>query len=175
MLKKILIVIVALVAGICGFAATKPDAFHFERSVTIHAPSDKIEPLLNDFRKWQAWSPWEKLDPGMKRTYSGADSGVGAVYAWEGNSDVGGGRMEITNATPTQVDIDLDFTAPMVTSNKTKFVLTPGASGTTIVWSMDGPMPYMTKLMTVFVSMDSLLSKDFESGLANLKSAAEAS
>lgn len=174
MLKKALIVIVVLVAGVFGFAATKPDTFHFERSATINASPDKVEPFLNDFHKWQAWSPWEKLDPNMKRTYSGADSGVGAVYAWEGNSDVGSGRMAITHATATQVDIDLDFVSPMATSNKTKFVLTPGAEGTTVVWSMDGPMPYMSKLMTVFVSMESLLSKDFETGLANLKGAAEA-
>ena len=173
MFKKIAIVIVALIAGICIFAATKPDTFHFERATTINASPEKVEPLLTDFHKWQAWSPWEKLDPNMKRTYSGAESGTGAIYAWEGNSDVGAGRMEITSAMPTQIDIDLDFTAPMATSNKTKFVLTPSANATTVTWSMDGPMPYMSKLMTVFVSMESLLSKDFETGLASLKAAAE--
>jgi hypothetical protein len=173
MFKKVAIVIAALIAGICIFAATKPDTFHFERATTINASPEKVQPFLTDFHKWQAWSPWEKLDPGMKRTYSGAESGTGAVYAWEGNSDVGAGRMEITGATPAQVDIKLDFTAPMATSNRTKFVLSPGMGGTNVTWSMDGPMPYMSKLMTVFVSMDSLLSKDFEAGLANLKAAAE--
>ena len=173
MVTKIAIVIGALIVGVLIFAATKPDTFHFERSASISAPPDKIEPFLTNFHRWSAWSPWEKLDPSMKRSYSGADSGVGAVYAWEGNSDVGSGRMAITHATATQVDIDLDFVSPMATSNKTKFVLTPGAEGTTVVWSMDGPMPYMSKLMTVFVSMESLLSKDFETGLANLKGAAE--
>ena len=174
MFKKIAIVIAVLIVGICIFAATKPDTFHFERATTINAAPEKIEPLLVDFHKWTAWSPWEKLDPTMKRTYSGAESGAGAIYAWEGNSDVGAGRMEITSATATQVDIDLDFVAPMATSNKTQFVLTPNANATTVTWSMDGPMPYMSKLMTVFVSMESLLSKDFEAGLASLKAAAEA-
>jgi hypothetical protein len=173
MLKKILIVIVVAIAGVFALAATKPDTFHFERAAMINAPPDKVGSFVNDFHRWQAWSPWEKLDPNMKRTYSGPDSGVGATYAWEGNSDVGSGRMQITNATATQVDIDLDFMAPMATSNKTRFMLTPAANGTSVVWSMDGPMPYMSKLMTVFVSMETLLAKDFETGLANLKSAAE--
>jgi Polyketide cyclase / dehydrase and lipid transport len=174
MLKKIAIVIVALVAGILIFAATKPDTFHFERSITINAAPDKIQPLIADFHQWTTWSPWEKLDPNMKRTYSGPESGVGAIYVWEGNSDVGAGRMEVTDATPTEVDIKLDFTAPMATSNMTKFVLAPSGDTTSVVWSMDGPMPYVSKLMTVFVSMESLLSKDFETGLAQLKATAEA-
>jgi hypothetical protein len=173
MVTKIAIVIGALIVGVLIFAATKPDTFHFERSASISAPPDKIEPFLTDFHRWSAWSPWEKLDPSMKRSYSGADSGVGAVYAWEGNSEVGAGRMEILGVTPTEVDIKLDFIAPMATSNTTKFVLTPSDNATTVRWVMDGPMPYMSKLMTVFVSMDSLLSKDFESGLQSLKAAAE--
>ena len=175
MFKKVAIVIAALIVGILIFAATKPDTFHFERAATINASPDEIVPLLVDFHKWPAWSPWEKLDPNMKRTYSGAEAGMGAIYEWEGNSDVGAGRMEIMSATPTQVDIKLEFIAPMATSNTTKFVLTPAASGTNVTWTMDGPMPYMSKLMTVFVSMESLLREDFESGLAQLKAAAEAS
>ena len=175
MFKKIAIAIFALIAGILIFAATKPDTFHFERATTINASPEKIALFLVDFHQWPAWSPWEKLDPNMKRTYSGAESGAGAIYEWEGNSDVGAGRMEILSATPTQVEIKLDFIAPMTTSNMTKFVLTPAASGTNVSWTMDGPMPYMSKLVTVFASMESLLSEDFESGLAQLKAAAEAS
>lgn len=173
MFKKIVLVIVALIAGVLIFAATKPDTFHFERATTIQADADKVQSLLIDFHEWQAWSPWERLDPAMKRTYSGPTSGVGAVYSWEGNSDVGSGRMEIKDTSASSVDIQLDFLAPMATSNQTRFVLTPTADATQVVWSMDGPMPYLSKLMTVFVSMEKLLSKDFETGLANLKAAAE--
>lgn len=173
MFKKIAIVLVALIGGVLVFAATKPDSFHFERAATIDASPERIEPLLTDFREWSQWSPWEKLDPQMKRTYSGPASGKGAVYEWSGDGNVGAGRMEILSASPTEVDIKLDFLKPMETSNITKFVLTPGSNSTGVVWSMDGPMPYLSKLMTVFVSMDSLLSKDFEQGLADLKAAAE--
>ena len=175
MFKKIAIVLVALIAGVLVFAATKPDSFHFERTATIEASPERIEPLLTDFRKWSQWSPWEKLDPHMKRTYSGPANGKGAIYEWSGDGSVGAGRMEILSASPTEVDIKLDFLKPMETSNVTRFVLTPGSNSTNVQWSMDGPMPYMSKLMTVFVSMDSLLSKDFEQGLADLKAAAEKS
>lgn len=175
MFKKIAIVLAALIAGVLVFAATKPDTFHFERTATINASPERIEPLLTDFRAWSQWSPWEKLDPQMKRTYSGPARGKGAVYEWSGDSSVGAGRMEILGASPTQVDIKLDFLEPMATTNMTKFSLNPGSNATNVVWSMDGPMPYMSKLMTVFVSMDSLLSKDFEQGLADLKAAAEKS
>lgn len=175
MFKKIAIVLAALIAGVLLFATTKPDTFHVERSATIAAPPDRIQPLLADFRRWTEWSPWEKLDPNLQRTYSGTASGQGAIYEWAGDSSVGAGRMEILTATPTELDIKLDFLEPMESSNKAKFVLTPGSNSTTVVWSMDGPMPYLTKVMTVFVSMDALLSKDFEQGLADLKAAAEKS
>jgi hypothetical protein len=173
MFKKIAIGLAVLIAAILAFAATKPDSFHFERATTIAAPPEKVELLIADFRKWPQWSPWEKLDPNMKRTYSGTASGPGAIYEWSGNSDVGSGRMEIVSATPTDVSIKLDFIEPMATSNLTKFVLAPSGNATNVIWTMDGPMPYLSKLMTVFVSMESLLSKDFEQGLTDLKAAAE--
>jgi hypothetical protein len=173
MLKKILIGLAVLIVAILLFATTKPDTFHFERSTTINAPPEKIEPLIADFRQWPEWSPWEKLDPDMKRTFSGTASGPGAIYEWAGSSDVGSGRMEILSASPSQVQIKLDFIEPMATSNMTHFLLKPSANSTDVVWTMDGPMPYMSKLMTVFVSMESLLSKDFEQGLGDLKKAAE--
>jgi len=173
MLKKILIVIAALIAGVLLFAATKPDTFHFERAIAIDAGPERIAPLLTDFHNWGAWSPWEHLDPAMKRTYTGPASGPGAIYEWSGNSEVGSGRMEIAAATDAQIDIKLDFLEPMATSNQTRFVLAPANGATNVVWSMDGQMNYMSKLMTVFVSMDKLLSKDFETGLAKLKAAAE--
>jgi hypothetical protein len=175
MFKKIAIVLAVLIVGVLVFAATKPDTFHVERTATIAAPPERIQPLIADFRRWTEWSPWEKLDPKMQRTYSGTASGEGAIYEWAGDSSIGAGRMEIVTATPTEVDIKLDFIEPMQSSNKAKFVLTPASNATTVVWSMDGPLPYISKVMTVFVSMDTLLSKDFEKGLADLKAAAEKS
>lgn len=176
MLKKILIVVVVLVAGICGFALTKPDSFRVERKATIQAPPDKVFALINDFHHWPQWSPWEKLDPAMQRTHSGAPAGAGAVYAWQGNSEVGQGRMEIKESVPAQkVNIQLDFIEPMASRNQTDFILTPQGSATEVTWAMHGPANFMTKLMSVFTSMDSMVGKDFEQGLANLKAAAEKS
>ena len=101
MVKKIAVIIVTLIAVVLIYAATRPDTFRIERSTSIKAPPEKIFPLINDFRQWEAWSPWEKIDPAVKRSYSGADSGKGAVYAWQGNKDIGQGRMEIIESTPS--------------------------------------------------------------------------
>ena len=174
MLKKIAIVVAVLVAGVLAFATTKPDTFHVERAATIQAPPEKVYAQLANFRNWSAWSPWDKLDPEMKRKQSGAPEGVGAVYEWEGNSEVGKGRMEILEADPsTGVTIKLDFLEPMEAHNTARFALTPEGSGTKVVWSMDGPCDYMSKVMQVFVSLDSMVGPDFEKGLANLKAEAE--
>lgn len=174
MLKKILLGLVVIVAAVLLFALTKPDSFSVERSAAIKAPPEKIYPLISDFHQWPQWSPWEKLDPNMKRSLSGAPQGVGAVYAWTGNDDVGEGRMEITGATPpTQVNIKLDFIKPFASQNTTVFTLTPQGDSTQVKWVMQGPAPYITKLMTVFVSMDKMIGKDFETGLSNMKAAAE--
>jgi hypothetical protein len=175
MIKKIALTLFGLLIGLLLFALTRPDSFKVERRISIQAPADKVYGLVSDFHHWPAWSPWEKLDPAMKRTHSGAANGLGAVYAWEGNDKVGAGRMEITGAqAPGVVDIKLDFLRPFASSNTTRFALTPGAGGATeFVWTMQGPMPYVSKLMSVFVSMDKMIGKDFETGLANLKAAAE--
>ena len=173
MFKKIAIVVVVLIAGVLLFAATKPDTFRVERSASINAPPEKVQEQITDFRKWTAWSPWEKLDPAMKRTYSGAASGTGAVYEWTGDSNVGAGRMEILSASPAETKVKLDFLSPMASSNTTIFATRADGAATNLVWSMEGGMPYMQKLMSVFVSMDSLIGKDFEAGLANLKATAE--
>lgn len=174
MLKKIAFGLVAIVAAVLLFALTQPDTFSVERSATLKAPPEKIYPLISDFRQWPQWSPWEKLDPNMKRSLSGAAQGAGAVYGWAGNDDVGEGRMEITDATPpTQVRIKLDFIKPFEAHNTTVFTLTPQGEGTQVKWAMQGPAPYATKLMTLFFSMDKMIGKDFEAGLANLKAAAE--
>lgn len=174
MLKKIAIVVVVIVVGILAFAATRPDSFRVVRSAPIKAPPEKIYPMLADFHGWSAWSPWEKLDPAMKRTFSGAANGKGAVYAWEGDSKVGQGRMEITEvAPPSKVAIQLDFLKPIEGHDVTVFTLEPKGEVTTVTWDMSGPSPYIAKVMGVFMNMDSMIGKDFETGLANLKAAAE--
>jgi hypothetical protein len=173
MLKIILIVIVVLIAGVLVYAATRPDTFRVQRAATLNAPPGKIAPLISDFHNWGAWSPWEKLDPAMQRTYSGAPAGKGAVYEWSGNGKAGAGRMEILDASPARVSIKLDFLKPFEAHNLTDFTLEPQAGGTRVNWDLHGPMPYLSKLMCVFVSMDKMVGKDFEQGLANLKAAAE--
>ena len=174
MLKKIAIGLVIIIALILGLAATKPDNFTVQRVTTIKAPPEKIMALVSDFHNWQTWSPWEKLDPNMQRTFSGAANGKGALYEWTGNLDVGRGRMEITDyAAPTSVTIKLDFIEPIAMSNMMQFVLTAQGENTTVTWNMNGPMPFMTKVMSVFSSMDAMVGPDFEKGLAQLKAAAE--
>ena len=174
MLKTIAIAVVVLVAAVLVFAATRPDTFRAERTATIKAPPEKIFPLITDFHRWDSWSPWEKMDPAMKRTYSGAASGKGAVYAWEGNSKVGQGRMEITESSPpSKITIKLDFVKPMEGHDTAEFTLEPKGDSTNVTWRMYGPSPYIAKVMGVFVSMDQMIGKDFETGLANMKSVAE--
>ena len=174
MLKTIAIAVVVLVAAVLVFAATRPDTFRVERTATIKAPPEKIFPFITDFHSWDSWSPWEKMDPAMKRTYSGAASGKGAAYAWEGNSKVGEGRMEITESSPpSKVTIKLDFVKPIEGHNTAEFTLEPKGDSTNVTWAMYGPSPYIAKLIGVFVSMDNMIGKEFETGLANLKTVAE--
>jgi uncharacterized protein YndB with AHSA1/START domain len=174
MLKKILIVIAVLVAGVLLFAATKPDTLHVERSAMIEAPPEKIFPLINDYRQWTAWSPYENKDPAMKRTYGAIAAGKGATYAWEGNKEVGQGSMEIADSQPpSKVAIRLDFVKPFEAHNQVAFTLAPEGNATRVTWAMDCPAPYISKLMQVFFNMDRMIGKDFEAGLASLKAAAE--
>jgi uncharacterized protein YndB with AHSA1/START domain len=174
MLKTILIVVVVLIAGVLGLAATKPDTFSVQRSTSIKAPPEKIFAVVNDFHRWPDWSPWEKLDPGMKRTQSGAPSGKGAIYEWDGNSKAGAGRMEIIESAPAaKVGIQLDFIKPFEGHDIAEFTLVPQGDATQVTWTMHGPTPFVSKVMQVFVSMDSMIGKDFEEGLANLKALAE--
>lgn len=174
MFKRIAIVLAVIIVLILGVAMTKPDTFVVQRTATIKAPPEKIMTLVSDFHNWPVWSPWEKIDPKMQRTFSGAPNGKGAVYAWTGNSDVGRGRMEIIDyAAPSSVTIKLDFIEPMAMANVTQFVLTPQGDSTTVTWNMNGPMPFVSKVMSVFTSMDALVGRDFEKGLMQLKAAAE--
>jgi len=174
MLKTIAITIVVLIAAVLIYAATRPGDFSVQRVATIKAPPEKIFPLINDFHQWGAWSPWEKLDPAMQRTHGGPAQGEGATYAWLGNSKVGEGRMEVLKSTPSsKVDIKLDFIKPFEGHNITEFTLQPQGDSTQVTWVMHGPAPYISKLMGIFVNMDSMIGKDFEAGLANMKAAAE--
>jgi hypothetical protein len=172
-LKTIAGFFVVLVIAILIFAATKPPTFHVERSTTIAATPEKISPLVNDFHNWDQWSPWAKLDPKMHVSYSGASAGPGAIYEWEGNSKVGKGRMEILAAEPTVTSIKLDFLSPIASHNHANFILQPQGSITRVTWTMDGPNTFASKLMSVFVSMDKMIGRDFDTGLIQLKSAAE--
>jgi hypothetical protein len=173
-LKKIALTILVLICAVLAYAATKPDTLTVQRTATINAPPEKIYPLITDFHSWSAWSPYEKMDPGMKRSYGGAASGRGATYAWEGNSKVGQGRMEIAEATaPSRVAIDLHFLKPMKSHNQAEFTLVPRGDSTTVTWTMRGPNVYLGKVVGVFVNMDHMIGRDFETGLANLKAIAE--
>jgi uncharacterized protein YndB with AHSA1/START domain len=175
-LKIIGLIVAGALIGVLGYAATKPDTFTVQRSIAINASPEKIYPLIADFKNWGAWSPFEKMDPSMKRTMSGAASGTGAVYAWEGNSNAGSGRMEITGATPPdKVTIKLDFTKPFPANNVVNFTLAPSGDGTTVRWAMQGRNTYVAKLMSVFFSMDHMVGGQFETGLAAMKAAAEGS
>ena len=174
MLKKIAIVVVVALSIVVILAAMKPDTFRVERSASIKAPPEKIFLLIDDFHRWDVWSPWEKRDPAMKRTHSGAQSGKGAVYEWDGNNDVGKGRMEILESTPpSKVYIKLDFIEPFEGHNTATFTLRPEGGATNVHWVMEGPANFMSKLMQVFMSFDDMIGKDFEAGLANMKAAVE--
>jgi hypothetical protein len=172
-IKIILIVLALGIAGVLAFAATKPDTFHVQRATTIKAPPQKISAVLSDFQAWKAWSPWEKMDPAMKRTYSGEPRGKGARYAWAGSSEVGEGSMTITDAQPSRVALDLDFVKPFEGHNKVVFTLVPKGDATEVTWDMQGASPYITKVIQVFCNMDGMIGKEFEKGLADLKTLTE--
>jgi uncharacterized protein YndB with AHSA1/START domain len=173
-LKIAAIAIGVAIAAVLVFAATRPDSFRVQRSATIKAPPEKIFPLINDFQKWQAWSPWEDIDPVLRRTYSGPPSGKGTAYAWAGNKDVGQGRMEIIEAAPpAKVVIKLDFLKPFEAHNIAEYTLEKQGDATQVTWAMHGPSSYLAKLMGIFFSMDRMVGTKFEEGLAKLKALAE--
>ncbi|HEV7730793.1 MAG TPA: SRPBCC family protein [Candidatus Binatia bacterium] len=174
MLKKLAIVVVVLVLGFLGYAATRPDTVHVERATTIAAPPEKIFPHIADLHQWVDWSPWEKVDPAMQRTYSGAASGPGAVYEWSGDANVGKGRMEIVKTTPSSdVVIDLHFIEPFEGRNTAEFTLRPAGAATNVTWTMRGPNTFLGKVIGVFIDMDDMIGSQFATGLADLKALAE--
>jgi hypothetical protein len=176
MLKKLLIGIVVVVAAFLGYAATRPDAYHVERSAKIEAPAPVIFSQIDDFRAWSAWSPWEKLDPNLKRSYDGPATGVGARYAWAGNRQAGKGRMEtIESQPPTLIKERLEFIEPFAGLAETAFQLVPdGDRNTTVTWRMDGKNNFVGKVFCIFMNMDRMVGGDFDRGLASLRQVATA-
>ena len=174
MLAKIFIAMVVVITAILVYAASRPDTFHVERSAIFKAAPDKVFSQINDFHNWHAWSTWERMDPAMKKTHSGAASGVGAKYGWQGNSKVDQGSMEITESLPnSKVKVRLDFLKPMEAHNIGEFTITTEGEGARLNWAMYGPAPFISKLFGVFVNMDNMIGKDFEDSLHNLKQVVE--
>jgi len=166
----IAVVLAIAIAIVLILAATKPNSLRVQRATTVKAPPENIFPLINDFHQWRTWSPYENKDPAMKRSYSGTAEGKGAVYGWEGNKNVGSGRMEILDsAAPSKIVIKLDFFTPFEGHNTAEFTMLPQGDATNLTWLMRGPAPFMSKVMQVFINLDHMIGKDFEVGLANLK------
>lgn len=175
MFAIMLFVVVLLIVSVLAAAATKPDTFRVERSIAIKAPPAKIFDLIDDFHRWGEWSPYEDLDPTMKRTFGGAPSGVGATYAWEGDGKVGAGRMEIQESVPSsRIAIQLDFSRPFKSSNIAEFTLTPRGEAIEVSWAMHGSSSFISRLMGLFFNLDKTIGEGFETGLTNMKEAAEA-
>lgn len=176
MLKALVIigaVLVIAVIAVVAYAATQPDNFRVQRSTTINAPAEKIHAILTDLRRGIEWSPYEKKDPNMKRSFSGPVTGVGSALAWDGNKDIGAGTLKIADATPSKIVVNLDMTKPMEAHNIVEYTLAPAGNATNVTWSMHGPMNMISKVMCVFVNMDRMVGNDFEQGLRNLKALAE--
>ncbi len=178
MIKKILlgivVLIVVLIAVFLVMVMLQPSHYQVERSATINAPAPVVFAQINDFHKWDAWSPWAHLDPNMKTTFAGPSSGTGAVYSWVGNSDVGEGKMTITESRPGElVKINLEFIKPFAASSTTDFVFTPQGNQTNVKWTMTGNNNFLAKAFSVFMNMDKMVGGDFEKGLAKLKTVSE--
>jgi uncharacterized protein YndB with AHSA1/START domain len=170
----IAVILAVIIAAILILAATKPATLRVQRAVSINAPPERIFSLISDFHQWLSWSPYEQKDPAMKRTYSGAERGSGAVYAWDGDKNVGSGRMEILETSaPQKIVIKLDFFTPFEGHNTAEFTMLPQGDGTHVTWLMHGPANFMSRLIQVFMNLDNLIGKDFEAGLANLKTITE--
>ena len=167
-------ILAVAIAAVLILALRKPNTLRVTRATSIRAPAERIFPLISDFHQWVTWSPYEQKDPAMKRSYSGAERGQGAVYAWDGNNNVGSGRMEILDAAaPSKIVIKLDFFKPFEGHNTAEFTMLPQGDVTNLTWTMHGPAVFMTKVMQLFINLDHMIGKDFEVGLANLKTITE--
>jgi len=179
MIKKILllaVVVIVVVIAVCSVVvAMQPSHYHVERSATVNAPALIVFNQVNDFHKWDAWSPWAKLDPNMKTNYEGTPAGNGAVYSWAGNSNVGEGRMTIADSKPGEsIKIKLEFIKPFAATNATVFSFKPQGNQTTVTWAMDGDNNFIGKAFSLFMNMDKMVGGDFEKGLAQMKTVSEA-
>ena len=177
-IKKILLVLVLLIvvaiALICGIAATRPGEMSVSRSTTVNAAPSAVFAVVNDFKLWDAWSPWSKLDPAMKVTFEGPTQGVGAVYHWSGNNEVGEGTTRLVESKPDElVGMKLEIVRPFAGSNDVKFTFVPEGEGTKVTWNMQGKVPFMGKVAGMFMDCDKMCGDQFNEGLANLKKLAE--
>jgi hypothetical protein len=176
MFKKILIGLVVVLAVLAGVVATRPDSFSVERSATIQAAPEFAFAQVNDFHHWGEWSPWDKMDPSMKRMFDGPSEGTGSKYGWVGTSKVGEGKMTIEESKPNElVRIKLEFIKPFESSSTTTFTFAPAGEGTLVKWKMEGHNNFMSKAFSMFMDMDKMVGGDFERGLASMKTVAEAS
>ena len=175
MIKKILLGLVIIVVILVVVILLQPAHYHVERSATISAPPATVFAQVNDFHKWEAWSPWAKIDPSMKQNYDGAPAGVGAGYSWAGNSQAGEGRMTITDSHPSDlIKIKLEFLKPFAATDTTAFTFKPQANQTVVTWTLDGDNNFIGKAFGLVMNMDKMVGADFEKGLAQMKSVAEA-
>ncbi len=174
MLIKILIGVGVLVALLAVVIAMQPAAFRIVRKATLAAPATKVFAQVNDFHNWREWSPWERLDPALKRSYDGPPAGHGAVYAWVGNKNVGEGRMTLVESRPNElVRIKLEFFKPFQATNEAEFTFQQQGNETAVTWSMTGTRNFMFKAMGMLMNMDKMVGGQFEEGLTNLRSVVE--
>ena len=175
MLTKILIALAMIGVVLVIVVATRPSEFRVARTVTIAAPAPAVFAQVNDFHKWEAWNPWAKLDPAMKQTYEGAPAGIGAIYTWAGNHEVGEGRMTLTESRPNDlIRIRLEFLKPFKATNVGEFTFRPEGNQTAVTWNMTGQNNFMAKALHLFMNMDRMVGGQFEKGLAQMKSVVEA-
>jgi hypothetical protein len=175
MFKKAMIIVAVVLVGFCIVVALQPSGFKITRSTSVSASPATVFAEVNEIKHWQNWSPWEKLDPNMKKTYEGPDAGVGASWSWSGNSKVGEGKSTIVESqAPDRVALRLDFTKPMKATNHTEFLFQPQEQGTMVTWTMTGEVGFIGKMFHLFMDVDKMVGGDFEKGLAHLKSIAEA-
>ena len=175
MLLKILIALVAVVAAFAAFVALQPSEYRIARSATIAAPAPDVFAQVNDFHKWDAWSPWAKLDPNAKTTFEGASAGEGAIFTWAGNREIGEGRMSLTQTRPVElIRIRLDFVQPMAGTSTAEFTFKPEGDRTAVTWAMFGQNNFVSRAICLFMNQDKMLGGYFEKGLENLRAVAEA-
>ena len=174
MLKKILSALAVIVIVFTIIVALQPSQFRVTRLATLTAPAPAVFAQVNDFHKWEAWSPWAKLDPAAKNSFEGPSAGIGAVFKWSGNNEVGEGSMTITESRPSElIRIKLDFTKPFEATNTTEFTFKPEGNQTTVTWSMFGTNNFIAKAFCLFMSMDKMVGGQFDKGLAQMKSVVE--